>query len=354
MQYGRHWRLALAGVLITFYALALWNSPEKKGGGWGAESDYGYQPDPIGTQRFLAELDQPLFSSAGRDAIKKAQGRDTFLYRAAVQAFRERYGRDWVVERQGIGDCVAWAYSHGIWIAASQDWQLGEISEPPLFPCVEAIYGGSRCEARGRSFAGYSDGSYGGAASRWLHDWGVIWRQDYEEKNGGGRVDLLEYSAARSKEWGAHGCGGKGNEWLDAEAKAYPAAHVALVTTFEEAAAAIESGYPVAVCSGVGFSKRLEPGGWSERQGSWAHAMLFCGVRYGDRPGLLCLNSWGPTWNGPRENRWPDDMPAGSFWVDVETVNAMLGGWKDSFAIGGVQGFKWRDISHDNWLGSEK
>ena len=353
MHYPRHWRLAAAGIFLTFYALAVWNSENQIGGGVGSD-DYGYQPDPDGTRLFLAELEHPLFSSAGAEAIRKAQGRDTFLYRAAVDSFRGRYGREWVVEKQGIGDCVAWAYSHAVWIAASQDWQLGTIEEPPRFPCVEAIYGGSRCEARGKKFAGYSDGSYGGAASRWLHDWGVVWRDAYSERGDGEHLTLLQYSPDRSKEWGAFGCGGKDNQWLDEVAKRHPVAHVALVTTFEQAAAAIESGYPVAVCSGVGFSKRLQPGGWAERQGSWAHAMLFCAVRYGDRPGLLCLNSWGPSWNGPRENRWPDDMPAGSFWVDVETVNAMLGGWKDAFAIGSVEGFRWRDIRHDNWLGEER
>ena len=306
---------------------------------------FGYQPNPEGTRQFLLELDNPMFASAGKDAIEKAQHRDTFLYRAATEGYRERYGREWVVEKQGIGDCVSWAYAHCVWIAASQDWKQGVIAEPPLFPSTEAIYGGSRCEARNRDFAGYSDGSYGGAASRWLHDWGVIWRQQYDG------VDLTTYSSARAKEWGAWGCGGKGETELDKTAKEFPASHLALVKTFEEAAAAIESGYPVAVCSGVGFESRLSPGGWSRKSGRWAHAMCFCAVRW-DRPGLLCLNSWGPNWNGPAENRWPDDMPAGSFWVDADTVNEMLGNWEDSFAVGGVEGFKWRDLNH-NWLGGQ-
>lgn len=310
------------------------------------EDLYGYRPDPVGTKAFLSELDRPLFSDAGEDVIKKAKGVDTFLYRAATDGYRERYGKEWVVERQGIGDCVSWAWAHAAWIASSVDWEEGQIQEPPAFPCTEAIYGGSRCEARGRDYAGYSDGSYGAAAARWLKDWGVVERAEV------GGFDLTTYSKDRAKSWGAYGCGGKGNTELDEIAKDHPATDVALVETFEEAAAAIESGFPVAVCSGVGFSKTRDSDAFCRVQGSWAHAMCFVAVRYGKRPGLLCLNSWGPNWvDGPK---WPEDMPEGSFWVDKETVNRMLGRWEDSFAVGGVSGFQWRDLTHGQWLGQEQ
>ena len=74
--------------------------------------------------------------------------------------------------------------------------------------------------------------------------------------------------------------------------------------------------------------------------------MALISVRY-DRPGLLCLNSWGPNWvSGPR---WPDDMPEGAFWIDSKVIDGMLSG-EDSFAVGGVDGFKWRDLHHGNWL----
>lgn len=306
---------------------------------------YGYTPDPDGTARFLKELDAPLFKDAAADVIQKRKNVDTFLYRAAVEGYRKQYGKEWVVEKQGIGDCVSWAWAHCAWIASSIDWQQGKIADPPLFPSTEAIYGGSRCEARNRDYAGYSDGSYGAAAARWLVDWGVLYRKDY------GSVSLINYSADRAKDWGAYGCGGRGdNGQLDMVAREHPATSVALVTTFEQAAAAIESGFPVAVCSGVGFSKTRDRDGFCKATTRWAHAMTFCSVRY-DRPGLLCLNSWGPNWvSGPR---WPDDQPEGSFWVDRDTVNRMLGDWEDSFAVGGVEGFKWRDLHHGEWLGGE-
>jgi hypothetical protein len=306
------------------------------------ESHFGYTPDPDGTKRFLSELDKPLFAQAGEEAIREAQGKDTFLYRSACKAHQVLYGQPWVVGRQGIGDCVSWGFSHAVWLAQCTDWETGRLANPPPFPCTESLYGGSRVEARGKKTAGYSDGSYGGAAAKWLRDWGVIYRHKYEGH------DLTSYSADRAKDWGNWGNGGRDdNGKLDAVAKTHPAKHVALVRNFREAAAAIESGFPVAVCSGYSFSTTRDAQGFSARtpQG-WGHCMALVAVRY-DRPGLLCLNSWGPSWvSGPR---WPEDMPDGSFWIDEKHIDGMLAG-EDSFAVGSVDGFGWRDLHHGNWL----
>lgn len=332
--------LLIAGVLLYWWAADFFQS--KRG------ADFGYTPNPEGTAEFLSELPQPMFADAGRDAIVKAEKRDTFLYRAALQAHQERYGRPWVVGKQGIGDCVSWGWAHCVYIAQCVDWEEGDLSEPPLFPSTEAIYGGSRVEARGKDGAGrsavggWSDGSYGGAAARWMRDWGVLYR---EPQPFGG--DLTTYSADRAKSWGAYGNGGQNdNGQLDEEAKKHPCKYVALVKTFDEAAAAIESGYPVAVCSGVGFTSQRDKDGFCTRSGTWYHCMAFIAVRY-DRPGLLCLNSWGPNW--VRGGKFPDDQPDGSFWVDKNTVNDMLRGG-DSFAVGSVTGFRWRDLHHGKWL----
>jgi hypothetical protein len=337
MPSTNRWRLLVAGVLLL--AAAWWSTQL-----WQPSGNYGYRPDPEGTARFLAELDQPLFADAGRDAIAKRERRDTFLYRAVYEAHQAKYGRPWIVGRQGIGDCVSWGWAHGVYFSQAVDWRNGQLADPPVVPATESIYGGSRVEARGRpeGGGGWSDGSYGGAAARWCRDWGVIYRQPYD------RVDLTTYSADRAKSWGNYGNGGQGDAGrLDETAKRHSVEHVALVKTFDEAAAAIESGYPVAVCSMVGFSSTRDADGFCRRQGTWAHCMCFVAVRYGSRPGLLCLNSWGPTYvRGPK---WPDDMPEGSFWVDRSTADSMLKGG-DSFAIGSVSGFGWRDLHHGEWL----
>jgi hypothetical protein len=302
---------------------------------------FGYTPDPDGTKRFLSELDKPLFAQAGEDAIREAKGKDTFLYRAAYKAHLALHGQPWTVGRQGIGDCVSWGFAHCVWIAQSVDWETGRLPAPPPFPATESIYGGSRVEARGKKQAGYSDGSYGGAAAKWLRDWGVIYRQTYAGH------DLTKYSADRAKDWGNWGNGGRDDAGkLDLVAKTHPAKHVALVRNFREAAAAIESGFPVAVCSNYGFRSVRDGQGFCAPSGSWAHCMALISVRY-DRPGLLCLNSWGTSWvSGPK---FPDDMPEGAFWIDAKVIDGMLSG-EDSFAVGSVDGFGWRDLHHGNWL----
>lgn len=330
-------RLSIAAALVAVVFVLSCRRPP-------AKENFGYTPNPEGVEQFLRELEQPLFAQAGAEAIREAKGEDTFLYRALYKAHLARYQKPFLVGSQGIGDCVSWGWAHGVWISQAIDWDLGRLPEPPLAPATESVYGGSRVEARNKpeGGGGWSDGSYGAAAARWCRDWGVIYREKVLDH------DLTTYSAKRAKDWGNYGNGGQGDRGkLDAEAKRHPAKYVSLVKTWNEAAAAIESGYPVVVCSMVGFTSIRDADGFCRASGTWAHCMCFIGVRYGDRPGLLCLNSWGPTYvGGPR---WPDDMPDGSFWVEKAVADRMLSAG-DSFAVGSIDGFGFRDLHHGNWF----
>lgn len=335
MQHNK-WRWALAGVLIGLaFAASKRNSAE----------EFGYTPDPQGTQRFLKELEQPYFAAAGKECLDRFEPKSVLLYRAGYKVHEQIYGKPWYPLRQTIGDCVSHGWAHACWLSMCQDYLDGRLSDPPPLVSTESIYGGSKTEARGRTTGSWSDGSYGGAAAKWVRDWGVTFRLQYPEQDGG--HNLLEYQGSLAKNWGFYGNGGEGdNGVFDKVAKRHPMRHVALVKTFEEAAAAINSGYPVAVCSGAGFSSRRDEQGFSNRQGSWSHCMSFVATRF-DRPGLLCQNSWGDKWvSGPV---WPPDQPAGSFWVDAKTVTAMLQG-NDSFCVGGVEGFRFRELDHGEWL----
>lgn len=303
---------------------------------------FGYEPDRKKSDEFIRSLGpRPDLKDRAPQLFQVADPQPVFLYRALYDAYREHSGGgDWRVGRQGIGDCVSWGWAHGHDIALAVQWKIGESSEwRPA--ATEAIYGGSRVEARGRTTGGWSDGSYGSAAAKWVRDWGIVYRQPYDA------VDLTSYSAQRAKQWGNYGCGGQNdNGRLDGTAKDHPIKDVALVTTFEEAAAAIASGYPVPVCSMRGFASTRDNQGFCRPSGSWAHCMCFIAVRY-DRPGLLCLNSWGTSWvSGPK---FPDDMPDGSFWVDAATATSMLSG-RDSFAVAGTKGFPYRKLDHGDWV----
>lgn len=342
----RHPARVLAGALLLGVAFAIalhsWIAAPAD------RLEFGYRPDPEGTRAFLATLDEPYFAQAGVEAMAKASGRDTFLYRSMLRAHVSRYKKPFVVGRQENGSCVAWGAMHGVYAAESISWELGEASEPPMMPSTEAIYGGARCQAMNRTFAGWSDGATGFGAAKWLKNWGVIYRQDY-----GGGIDLTNYSASLEKNWGAYGAGGEsGRAKIEEEAKKHQCRHVVAVRSWAELCAALEAGFPVTLASSQGFSSHLGPRGISEASGTWMHQMVALSVAYkanGSPDDLvLILNSWGPRWQTGLENRWPEDMPAGSFWARRRVVEGMLG---DAWAIGSVEtGFKWRDIHNGNWL----
>jgi hypothetical protein len=135
------------------------------------DAAYGYTPNPEGVREFLRELQEPTFAEAGADAMKNATGRDTFLYRAVNVAHQRRYGKPWQSWDQGnAGTCVSMAFGLGEYAAECVDHVAGKTKQPPLECATEPIYGGSRTAARlppmDRNLGG--DGSYGGAAARWL------------------------------------------------------------------------------------------------------------------------------------------------------------------------------------------
>lgn len=313
---------------------------------------FGYVPDPEGVRAFLADLPEPYFAQAGADAMRQARHQDTFLYRQMDRAHRARYGRPFVVGRQGIGDCVSWGAMHAVYCAEAVDWDTGKIPEPPMLPASEAIYGGARVEARGRDgsgkspIGGWSDGATGWGAARWLRDWGVVYRDSVLGH------DLRAYSAQRAKDWGAYGNGGQGDDGkLDAHAKRHPCKHVVAVKTWDELVAAVTSGYPVTIASSVGFnSGNRDKDGFCTASGTWMHQMCVIGVRFQEhgspRDGALVLNSWGNYVGG---GKFPPDQPDGSFWASKQAIQSILS-QGDSYAIGSVDGFKFREIDNGGWL----
>ena len=183
---------------------------------------FGYQPDPEGVAEFLIELGPGrYFSDAAPEAMAKSARIDTFLYRAMDAAHRSRYGKPFVAWKQGIGDCVSFGAGGAVYCSEAISWSLGKSPEAPLVPSTEAIYGGSRVEARGRDgggsspVGGWSDGSYGGAAAKWLRDWGVVYRQPFPELG----YDLTNYSSDRAKNWGGIRCGWRGRQGTARQAR---------------------------------------------------------------------------------------------------------------------------------------
>lgn len=324
------------------------------------ETNYGYLPDPEGTQEFLRELDQPLFRQAGAEVIAGAKGHDAYLYRFADRCHRQRYGKPFGPWNQGPhGSCVSFGWAMGSYVGQCVDHVTGGLAECPLLVATEPVYGGSRTAGRMPPVtnAGWSDGSYGGAAARWVSGrckdtsvGGILYRRPY------GDVDLSAYSIDRSRNWGAYGVPLP----LAREANQHTARAVALCEDWDSLVAALESGMCVPVCSNIGFaSGDRDADGFCRRASTWNHCMVAISVKYAKnngpgsatpmknpRDGVLLMNSWGSYVGGGKH---PADQPDGSFWITRADAEAILA-QGDSFVIGSVNGFKYRDLDHAGWL----
>lgn len=317
------------------------------------DGQFGYRPNPAGVAEFLRELPQPRFRDAGAECMRAKAPADTFLYRFTDQASQAVYGKPFESWNQGnAGTCVSMGFGLGSWTGQSVDWVMGELSEPPLMVDTSVLYAGSRTYARlpPVTNAGYGDGSYGGAAARWISGrckdgavGGILYRTQY------GPYDLRQYSIAKSRDWGNTGP----PRDLAIEASKHRARAVALVDTWDELVASISSGYPVAICSNVGFAATSvrDRDGFLPAGSTWNHCMLVWAVRLADGPGKrdggLIQNSWQKNWvSGPK---WPSDQPDGSFWASRGDLERILR-QGDSWSIGGVDGFKARDLDHRKWL----
>ncbi len=192
---------------------------------------------------------------------------------------------------------------------------------------AEAIYGAARVQVArmryGRHF-GMNEGVDGFSAAEALSDFGFVIRADYP-----GVGDLQDYDASLSLRWGEQGM----PEPL--RGVAHRVANVTHLRTYEQVANAIRNGYPVVVCSRQGFSGWRGANGICEPEGTWAHAMLFIGVRPDPDAGLCCLNSWGDYLG--RDNL-VDHMPIGSFWVRQSVARSMIE-FDQSFSVSLQAGF---------------
>ena len=81
--------------------------------------------------------------------------------------------------------------------------------------------------------------------------------------------------------------------------------------------------------------------GFCSPKGRWGHCMCFIGVTGGRRPGLCCLQSWGP--NMPGGPIGLGDHPSCAFWVDAEVADRMLS-QGDSWALSAFEGFPARRL----------
>jgi hypothetical protein len=293
---------------------------------------FGYSPDRDGTDHFLASLAKPTLAQAGPD-LALDETRDVFL-----GSYLLKCDPGWKRGAQKIGSCVGWGWALSCDILAACDIHVRSEAEVYGGRVLEAsVYAFSRVEVRGQRNLG-GDGSYGGAAAKAVTKFGTLhYGLDY------GGEKFTDNSGLREKEWGRDGVPDR----LEKFAANHKVSSVALTTSFEDAARAIQNGYPVAVCSMQGFSMTQREG-YLTPMGSWAHCMMFAGVRWKPYPALLCVNSWGDCYSGDVDKKLPVQFQRSAGWVRAETCTRMLKG-EDSFALSGYSGFAPRKLE-GNWL----
>jgi hypothetical protein len=283
--------------------------------------------------RVLTFLPQPLFYAAAYPIKDTGKGKVVILTKYLEQYFNGKFP----IHAQTIGDCVSHGWGLGVDILVAAQIQAGA---PEIFKgetATEIIYGGSRVEI-GHGACGNQDGSVGAWAAGFVTKYGTLLRGRHAP------LDLTIYSGETAKKLGSPKAGVPDN--LEPDVKEHPIKTTSLIRNYMEARDAIANGYPVPVCSTVGFESpsssqmKRDQDGFGKRGGSWPHCMVFAGVDDAfKRPGLLCVNSWGPKWiSGPKRHEQPD----GSFWVDADVADKMLGEG-DSFAISGYLGYPAQD-----------
>lgn len=280
--------------------------------------------DAVATVR--ATLVTPVFSETPAGAVEEIPNQ-VYLWDTA----KAELGAHIPTRDQGqVGSCVSFgsacAVEYGMVSARVAAKKASR--PPPEWKAVsqEVIYGGSRVQIGGGRIRG--DGSVGAWAAQWCQKYGSVARGVY------GTIDLTAYSESRCRSYGSAGC----PKQLEPEAKLHPTKTISQVKTVAELKRALASGYPVTVASDVGFGNcgpyiRNELG-QLRASGTWAHQMCFIG--YDKAAGILCMNSWGPSWvSGPAG---PGNPPPGSFYVAESTAQRMLD-QGDSWAYGDQVGF---------------
>ena len=299
---------------------------------------FGYLPDPAGSDAFVSTLPHPTLASAA-PGFTTDEKREVMLYPALLQCLP-----GWKRGSQGnVGSCVGWGAALGVDFVAACDVVHRQEPEVVKARTIESsLYGFSRVEARGQRVNNGGDGSTGFHAAKSIRDFGSLhYGIDY-----GGTVIPETGKQQRDRDWGRNGV----PDVLEPYAKLRRCSETTLAVNFEQAAAAIQNGFACVVCSGQGFSMSRDEDGFCRPGGVWWHCMVFAGVRWGKRPGLLCFNSWGDSNTVGRH--YPETMPTAvrncSFWIDAVTCTKMLSG-RDSYVYAGYSGFQ--PTTMPDWTG---
>lgn len=289
--------------------------------------NHGWVPDWDHTRQFAAENPHPLFAATAQKMIRDTTKKDTFLWRPLIQTLKSLdQSYSWKAQYQKRGTCVGqgWkliadtleAIQH---VFNGTKW-LGRCS-------VAGMYAGGRVDIAGQP--GHWDGSSGSYVAKWITKFGMLMLKDIglpEDARDDDEQLAVKWTASRD---------GVPTEYETASRR-FPIRTASLVTNFEDAAIAIQNGYPIAHCSGLIPAGRKGSDGFAALTGRGGHCEVFWGVRW-DKPGLYNQNSWDTSWCPG--GKYVEDDPGGGCWLSANDCDKILR-QGDSYAISHADGFE--------------
>ncbi len=293
---------------------------------------FGYHRDDRQKEAFQSNLLFPYASTANA-AIKGSGKGKKFLGHDIITAVAGKYFH-YIQER--VGDCVAQSTAPAIVLLMCGEIFRGEAESFEGFISVEDLYGGARIQI-GKGQLGYSDGCIPVHMMQYIRDYGTLLKKPY------GDIDLTNYNADRSRDWGSPGRGVP-KELLEI-AKQHPVREFTQVKTYAECCDMLYNFYPVTIASNIAFTNKRDKDGFArvDYNNQWPHQMYCLG--YDDEfknPGVLVMNSWPTEWiSGPKRH----DQPEGSFWVHAEEFERTVLRANDSWAISNFSGYPQKPIS---------
>jgi hypothetical protein len=289
-------------------------------------SKFGYLPCLQATQRFEMR-DRWRASDFDGDILGGGKNKVIRLWKLWERAA----GTPFEPHKQTIGDCVAQAQALGLETQSAVrtisdqvfDW-VGKVS-------TELLYITSRIEV-GRGALGWSEGSNGAWMVEAAERLGVLPRADY-----GKGIDVSTYNPRLAKELSSCWRNRPGQgvpSWLEPLMAQNPLRRAVRIDGgFDQAADFVAAGYPILLCSGIGYTLATDDDGFLLRSRKpWHHAMLLWGTdTVSKRQGGCIANSWGYGWyevGGHHRH----GTPKGCFWADRGNIDLMLES-NDCFAI---------------------
>lgn len=283
---------------------------------------------------FLARNARPFFKDFAQPIKGSSEDKAVLLWPTYEKVTKSKFSPFY----QQIGDCTAEAGVLGSQFLAALQIGLQFRNEEYKGPfSVEYTYATSRVEIGGGKIR-RGDGSTGAWIAESLKQYGLLRRDKY------GRYDLTEYRPDLGQTWGRRGVGVP--DELEPIGKEHPVKTVTLVESWEQAADSVANGFPVLLCSSIGYNQETDREGFLQHMGiEWYHAMLLVGIdrRRGKRQGGCIANSWGDNWvTGPQHEL--GTIPGG-FWADAENIDLAIREG-DSFALSNYVGYPRRNLDY--------